>query len=453
MSPLRAIFNSLTIRVVFILTIGMASAAIISILITETARVKDFQRAELERLTLSVTDIANRYATSPTQTDVLIKGHQIFGFREAPGQWTMSSRDSQLETMLAGHLGKAAQPQARHILGLACYPTPSDGIKPAGMNDPANADCWYIRFVDRNDVERKLGFDTEPVHTVRSSAFDPIFLLLIVIASAGLSWLVARFIVAPLKKLTESARTFSLTTPPHAIPEDGPNEVRLALQTFNIMQERVTEGFKERTHILASIAHDLQTPLTRLRLRVEQVEDETLREQLVGDLARTLQLVRDGLDLARSSESQEQWAVVDIDSVLSSLSEDAQEFDQNVHFVAGCGAQVSVKPNALVRCVGNLVDNAVKYAGGAELSSVLNGDILSIHIRDFGPGIPPDRIDEAMRPFQRLKADEDEVPGTGLGLPIARLQAQTFGASLSLSNHVGGGLLATITFGAAPSND
>jgi HAMP domain-containing protein len=244
---LRRIFNSLTIRVVVILTIGMASAATISILITETARVRDFQHAELERLTLSVSDIANRYALNPAQTDVLIRGHQIFGFRDAPSQWRMSGRDPELEKMLNGALGKAALAQAMHIRGPACYPTPGAGIKPAGMNEPANADCWFIRFVDGRGVERKLGFDTEPVHAVSTSAFDPIFLLLILIASAGLSWLTARFVVAPLKSLTEAARTFSLTTPPHAIPEVGPNEVRLALQTFNIMQEKVTEGFKERT--------------------------------------------------------------------------------------------------------------------------------------------------------------------------------------------------------------
>ncbi len=446
LSGLLRIFHSLTIRVVVILTIGMASAAIISILITETARVKDFQHAELERLTLSITDIAHRYAASPAQTDLLIRGHQIFGFREAPDQWAMTDRDPPLETMLSAALGKGAGAQARHIQGPACYPTPNDGIKPAGMNEPANADCWFLRFVDNRGVERKLGFDTEPAHTVHTSAFDPIFLLLIVIASAGLSWLVARFVVVPLKRLTEAARTFSLTTPPHAIPEDGPNEVRLALQTFNIMQERVTEGFKERTQILASIAHDLQTPLTRLRLRVEQVDDDVLREQLVGDLAKTLQLVRDGLDLARSSESQEAWAVVDIDSALSSLSEDAQEFGQDVRFVAGCGAQAMVRPNALMRCLGNLVDNAVKYAGSAELSSVVDGDTLSIQVRDFGPGIASDQIDQAMRPFQRLNANDAGVPGTGLGLTIARLQAQTFGATLTLGNHPDGGLLSTLSF-------
>ncbi len=448
MNRLRQIFNSLTIRVVVILTIGMASAATISIIVTETARVRDFQRAELERLALSVADIGHRYTLNPVQTETLIRGHQIFGFRDAPSQWRMTNRDGALERMIDTGLGASAQAQATHIEGPACYPTPNDGIKPAGMNEPANADCWYIRFVDGRGALRELGFDTEPVHAVGTSASDPIFLLLILIASAGLSWLVARFVIAPLKRLTEAARTFSLTTPPHAIPEVGPNEVRLALQTFNIMQEKVTEGFKERTQMLASIAHDLQTPLTRLRLRVEQVEDENLRENLIGDLARTLQLVRDGLDLARSSEDQEPWAVVDIDSVLSSLSEDALEFDQDVRFVSGSGIQVRVKPNALVRCVGNLVDNAVKYAGGAELSSVLEGEVPSILIRDFGPGIAAERIDEAMRPFRRLNEEGTTVEGTGLGLTIARLQAQTFGATLALQNHPDGGLLATIAFGA-----
>jgi signal transduction histidine kinase len=275
---------------------------------------------------------------------------------------------------------------------------------------------------------------------------DPLYLVLIIAASSVLSFVVARVATAPLRRLTQAARAFSVTIDPEPIPEHGPSEVRAALETFNIMQHRVRDGFRERIQILSSIAHDLQTPLTRLRLRMEHVDEEPLRNRLVADLAIMQQLVRDGLDLARSSEIREPWSIVDIDSILSSVAEDAAEFGNGVSFVGGCGAHAKIKPNALLRCLNNLVDNAIKYAGGAELSCAWVGRDLVIHVRDHGPGIAEKALNEALLPFRRLGGGASSG-GTGIGLTIACAQAQTFGANLVLSNHPDGGLLATIRLG------
>jgi signal transduction histidine kinase len=218
--------------------------------------------------------------------------------------------------------------------------------------------------------------------------------------------------------------------------------VRAALETFNLAQERVREGLRERTQILASVTHDLQTPLTRLRLRLEQVEDEALRERLVADLAVTQQMVRDGLDLARSSEIREPWAVLDIDSILSSIAEDASEFGHHVAFTSESGVEARVKPNALARALGNLVDNALKYGGSAELSCLLEGPDLVIRVVDQGPGLPEDELALAFQPFRRLSSSKGN--GTGIGLAIALAQVGTFGATLRLCNGTQGGLIAEI---------
>jgi signal transduction histidine kinase len=228
---------------------------------------------------------------------------------------------------------------------------------------------------------------------------------------------------------------------PEPIPERGPYEVQAALATFNLMQSRVRDGFRDRTQLLAAISHDLQTPLTRLRLRLEQVQDVALRDRLVADLAATQALVREGLDLAGSSE----WSVIDIDSVLASLAEDAAEFGADVRFGSGCGVAVRVKPNALIRCLTNLIDNAVKYGGGAMLACTNLKDRIVITVRDEGAGIPEEELDRMFEPFTRGRPGQaGGRSGTGIGLTIARSQALTFGARVKLANNEGGGITASV---------
>jgi signal transduction histidine kinase len=271
----------------------------------------------------------------------------------------------------------------------------------AGFKVPPTRDCWLLS-VDRAPADRLyFAIDLPRLPTPPSSITSPLFLVLILAASGLLSLIVARLATAPLRQLAKASQAFARSVDAEPVPETGPADVRRALATFNLMQERVREGLRERTRILAAISHDLQTPLTRLRLRLEQVEDEPLRERLVADLSTTLAMVKRGLDLARSSESAEALSTIDLDSMLSSMAEDAAEFDQDVRFLTGCGARVRVKSDALSRCLTNLIDNAVKYAGGAEIDCRKVGGEVVIEIRDHCPGMPAELIDRAFAPFVR----------------------------------------------------
>jgi signal transduction histidine kinase len=444
-SSLRAFSQSLTGRVVLILTGGMAAASIASLLVADYVRVRDFEAARLEAVVASAADIAWRFARDPAGTTQLLHDNYIFGVSVAPPTLADVRPDPQLEKLLIARLGSQARPMAALLPRAACFPRLDLTIRAAGIEEQTLPDCWYVRFHDAGGVEHRLAMDIASMKLPRNSTLDPIYPLLIIAASAFLAFFVARVATAPLRQLTEAARAFSITVDPEPIPEQGPSEVRAALQTFNIMQHRVRDGFRERTQILASIAHDLQTPLTRLRLRLEHVDEEALRSRLIADLAVMQQLVRDNLDLARSTESREPWSVVDIDSILSSLAEDAAEFGSAVRFTSGCGACARIKPNALMRCLNNLLDNAIKYAGDAELSCCMDGRDVVIHVRDHGPGIPEHVAVESLQPFSRFGTGPyRSVSGTGIGLTIARAQAQTFGASLALHNHAEGGLLASV---------
>jgi signal transduction histidine kinase len=237
---------------------------------------------------------------------------------------------------------------------------------------------------------------------------------------------------APLNDLSRAARALGGDLNRLPLIERGPHEVRDALRAFNAMQAKLRDHVIERTHILASITHDLQTPLTRLRLRLEKVTDIALRSRLIDDLDRMQALIRQGLDFSRGNQTEEPFVPLVLDSLLESVVQDAAEGGRAVVLVECSGYDVEARPQALQRCLANLLDNAVKHGGSAEVSAKqVNGEV-QIRIRDHGPGIPPDQLEAVFDPFVRL------------GLTIARQLAQKNDAELVLANHSAGGLEACL---------
>jgi signal transduction histidine kinase len=445
---IKMFLGSMAGHIFVLLTVGMSIAAIISLLVAERARMRDFERVRLERVAASVADIASRLRLNPGETQRMLEERRIMGATTAPAGIALTSEDEAIEALLVRRLGAAAAPEAGQVPMGLCFPKkryrdPSQ--RAAGIVDPPTADCWIVRYTDVKGQRQALAIDLPQLKLPPSSTLDPIYLFLIIVSSAALSILVARLASTPLRRLEKAAQAFSVSLDPEPIPERGPYEVQAALATFNLMQSRVRDGFRDRTQLLAAISHDLQTPLTRLRLRLEQVQDVALRDRLVADLAATQALVREGLDLAGSSEASEEWSVIDIDSVLASLAEDAAEFGADVRFGSGCGVAVRVKPNALIRCLTNLIDNAVKYGGGAMLACTNLKDRIVITVRDEGAGIPEEELDRMFEPFTRGRPGQaGGRSGTGIGLTIARSQALTFGARVKLANNEGGGITASV---------
>jgi signal transduction histidine kinase len=210
----------------------------------------------------------------------------------------------------------------------------------------------------------------------------------------------------------------------------------------------------DRTHILASITHDLQTPLTRLRLKLERVEDIALRSRLIDDLDRMQALVRQGLDFSRGNQAEEPFVLLVLDSLLESVVHDAAEGGCAVALVEHSGYDVEARPQALQRCLANLLENAINHGGSAEVSAKhLDGEV-HVRIRDHGPGIPPDQLEAVFEPFVRLGSSSSRrAAGVGLGLTIARQLAQKNDAELLLTNHPAGGLEACLILrrGVVPS--
>ncbi len=442
----RVFFGSLAGQILLILTVGMSVAAIIALLVAEQTRRRDFERVRRQRVVASAVDVAERFRRDPRRVEAMLASHGIVGASTAPAGIVLKSPDAELETILTQRFGPRADPEAGQVPVGQCFPR-NNGRRDlaAGLIGAPRPDCWVVRFTDQNGVRRAMALSFPRIAKPPSTLFNPLYLILILASSAGLAILIGRFVAQPLRRLEHAAEAFSVSLDPEEIPEQGPEEVRAALSTFNLMQRRVRAGFTERTQLLAAISHDLQTPLTRLRLRLELVDNEELRAKLLQDAYAMESLVREGLDLASSTEIREEWSAVDIDSLLASIAEDAEEMGVPVTFRSGCGCTVRVKPNALSRCVTNLVDNAVRYGGSADISCARQGGRVLIHVRDHGPGLAAEELDQMFEPFTRGRSSQPGGrPGTGIGLTIARSLALSFEASVRLRNAEDGGLIATI---------
>jgi signal transduction histidine kinase len=272
-----------------------------------------------------------------------------------------------------------------------------------------------------------------------------LFVLLFVALLALLALLVTRMVTRPLRLLAAAATELGQDIERPALPEQGPSEVREAAAAFNLMQMRLRGFIGERTQMLAAITHDLQTPLTRLRLRLEQVADPELRRKLAGDLSAMQDMIRDGLDLARSLDSGEPIQRIDFDSLLNSVCDDAVETGQDVVAEGQTGAQVMGQPGGIRRCLTNLIENAVKYGGYARVSVSRDARKLVVRVRDGGPGIPVQQLEAVFAPFFRLENSRSrETGGSGIGLTIAHNIAEKHGGRLYLRNHAEGGLEAVL---------
>lgn len=261
------------------------------------------------------------------------------------------------------------------------------------------------------------------------------------IAVIALTLLAARWVTRPLQTLASAAQRLGEDIDQPPLDESGPLEVSRAAHAFNQMQQRLAKFIHDRTRIFAAMSHDLKTPITRLRLRAELLNDAAVREKFEQDLIEMEQMVTATLDFMRGLEQPEPVQPLDVMALLHALQEQSGELHGNVRIEGGAAAPYPGKLQALKRCLGNLVDNALKYGGSATISVEDAPHQLRIRIRDAGPGIPEAQLELAFDPFYRIEASRSRATGgTGLGLTIARSIARAHGGDVTLRNLPSGGL-------------
>jgi signal transduction histidine kinase len=289
----------------------------------------------------------------------------------------------------------------------------------------------------------------EPPRPWHSPTFLAAFLLMTVTA-AGLTLWAVRRLTAPVRTLAAAAEALGRDVNAPPLPEDGPSEVATAAAAFNTMAARIRRFVEDRTELLTAIGHDLRTPITRLKLRAEFVEDEEQRGKMLADLEDLEAMVSATLAFGRDVRSGESVVSLDLAELLRTVLDEAgdawPEAAPRLAYEGPPHLTVQARPLALKRALANLVANAVAYGGSARVRLLPpRSGLVTIEVEDEGPGIPLGELERIFEPFYRGEPSRNrETGGVGLGLPIARNIARAHGGDVTLSNRPRGGAKATV---------
>jgi signal transduction histidine kinase len=268
----------------------------------------------------------------------------------------------------------------------------------------------------------------------RLESLVPLLLLLLLVCFA-LAALLVRMINRSLSRLAHAADAIGQDPASAPLPESGPSEIRRVIAAFNRMQERVQRYLVERGRLLSAISHDLKTPITRLRLRAELLPDAELRVKMMRDLDEMQTMVGTTLDFFSAVGKQAGRQPVDVGALIESVCEDRRDSGQALSVRGTPIAPYRADPQALRRCLENLIENAVRYGASADIEIRDSPERLRIAIRDRGPGIPEAELERVFEPFYRLDGSRNMASGgTGLGLSIARTIARWHGGEVTLTN-------------------
>lgn len=353
---------------------------------------------------------------------------------EVPGP--VSARSRQIADEVADEL-RRANPGHNYVVN------PQNRANPGGSRTDNQDMRLQVRLGDGSLLTAHLSPPDSPL-----SIWGGVILLLQTLGVIALTWIAVGQATRPLQRLAEAAEVLGSSMQCEPIAEDGPLEVARAAQAFNAMGRRIKDHLAERVRILAAISHDLQTPITRMRLRADLMDDEGLRAKLQSDLDAMQVLVEEGIAYARSANRiAENTSLVDIDALLDAMVCDYTDAGQRIGLYGELGRAIKTRPNTLKRIVMNLSDNALKFADDVEIVVTQpSPGWLAIQVRDRGPGIPPDQLEAVFQPFYRVENSRNRhTGGTGLGLAIAQQLSVALGGTLRLANRDGGGLEAVLS--------
>jgi signal transduction histidine kinase len=327
-----------------------------------------------------------------------------------------------------------APPPPPDMAGLGPGPGPRHIIGPAIRIS--------VRLSDESWLNVLAPLDHETLWRPRFVA--PLLLGLVLVTLAAL--LAVRKATLPFADFASAAERLGVDVAAPPMAETGPREVRRAAHAFNVMQGRILRFVQDRTQMLAAISHDLRTPITRLRLRAEFVEDDEQRARMLADLDEMEKMIAATLAFARDDAASEPRVRLDLAAMIQGLVEDQQDLGADCRYDGPDSLVIEARPVALKRGLANLIDNAIKYGHRARLTLDAAPAEIRLTIDDDGPGIAEADRDRVFAPFVRLEASRSrDTGGTGLGLAVARAAIRAHGGDIRLANREEGGLQMRLT--------
>lgn len=451
----RKIFGSLFARTVLVILGGLVVAQVLSAALLFDERSRWFLQGRIGRSSHRIADAALVLdAQKPAIRSEVATGFATKGFNlsvlDAPP--SLPASDAGLvdsAAALAQELSDEFAGPERARVSVRFDPdaiaaTSSRGYDPFQTRVPgtlveaalpsSDGQHWY-------QVSLKLPADARglPEQVLWDMAVRLVLLLLLLLIAV-------RWITRPLSVLATAADRLGRNLDEPPIPERGPSEVLRAAQAFNRMQQRLRDLLAQKARMLAAVSHDLKTPITRLRLRAEMLPDEQLRTKIGRDLDEMEAMVGATLELMRGAGTVEPLVRTDLLALIESLQADYEDMDREVGVSAGSVAPIELRPQALRRCLTNLIDNGLNYGQRVHIAVIDAPDRVRVEIDDEGPGIPEPDLERVFEPFYRLEGSRNrESGGTGLGLSIARAIAAEHAGTITLANRSGGGLRACLT--------
>ncbi len=417
--------GSLFGRILLVLALGLALAHALTFMLAVTER------------SMSMRNAMVGYLASDVASSVAVLERLPAGER---GQWLARLARRNYRFVLAEPLPVPASQSALALLvadAVATALPPGRTLQVVDPGVPGTELRLQLRLADGTPLAVDMD---EPRLQVSRWVLAALALQLAVLV--GLCAWAVRAATRPLNALADAADALGAAQAAVPLAEDGPREVVRAAAAFNRMQQRIQAYLQERMQILAAVSHDLQTPITRLRLRADLLDDATLRDKLHADLAEMQSLVEEGIAYARSPQAvREPLQRVDLRALVESLAMDYADAGMPVRVLHAADGICDTRPQALRRLLCNLVDNALKFAGSAELA--LEADPQGrwcVRVLDRGPGIPQADLATVLQPYVRLEDSRNRgTGGTGLGLAIANELAQALGGRLVLAPREDGG--------------
>lgn len=306
---------------------------------------------------------------------------------------------------------------------------------------------WLILSVEQADGTWLVGRMPVPPRdewlALRLAAATALVYLIVLGASGWAAIRLAR----PLRDLTRAANAFGGRAQPVTVTPAGPDDLRHAIEAFNAMNHRVVALLDEKDRMLGALGHDLRTPLASLRIRVEAMEPPEEREATIAKIGEMSDMLEEILVLARAGRAREPAKRMDVAALVETLVDEQQELGRPARMATQERVVAEIQPGLVRRAVTNLIDNAIKYGGGAMAIVQYVPGGVEIRIADEGPGIPDEELERVLEPFHRLEGSRNRgTGGTGLGLAIARAIAESHGGTLRLerAQPEGGGLVAIL---------